>query len=65
MGTAVKETLSPVQKGFVWADMETPAGSAALTIMTMGPDVTGLPLTHEAFDMTVHVIESPFDGVQV
>jgi len=62
-GEAVKFTELPVQKGLVSVEISTLAGSALLTNMVTGKEVTGLLLTQVALDVSLHVITSPLAGV--
>ena len=62
-GVAVKVTGFPVQEGLTEATMETLTGDSGLTVMVIGFDVAGLPVTHGRFDIISHVITSPFTGV--
>ncbi len=43
--------------------MVTLAGNDELTDMVTDDDVAGLPLTHDALDVSLHVTASPFTGV--
>ena len=52
-------TGDPGQDGFVGVEIETPAGKDPLTTMVTGLEVTGLPLTHAAFEVNRHVMTSP------
>lgn len=62
-GLAVKLTELTVQNGLVSVEIKTAAGSALLTIITTGREVTGLLLTQVAFEVNLHVTTSPFKGI--
>jgi hypothetical protein len=60
---ALKVTEVPRQNGFVSVEMKILAGKALLTSITIGADVAGLPEAQLAFEVTLQVTISPFEGV--
>ena len=59
----MNDTELPEQNGFVRVEMVTAAGSRLLTVIVIGSEVTGLPDTQGAVDVSVHVTTSPLRGV--
>ena len=65
VGVAVKVTEVPAHTGFDDSPIETLTGNAGFTVMVMAFDVAGLPVAHVAFEVSTHVITSPFKGTYV
>jgi hypothetical protein len=56
-------TAVPWQNGFDEAVIEIVGDNCELTIMVIGAEVTGLPLTHIRLDVIWQVMMSPLTGV--
>lgn len=65
IGVAVNETDVPAQTGFAEAATETLTGKRGLTVMVTAPDVAGLPETHVALEVSMHMTISLFTGMNV
>ena len=61
----MKVTDEPKQKGFVGVEIETITARFGFTIIVIGGDVAGLFVGQAAFDKTVQVMISPFNGMYV
>ena len=62
-GVAVLVTLVPAQTGFALADIETPTGNSAFTVITTEFEIAGFPVVHPALEVNRHETTSPFSGV--
>jgi hypothetical protein len=63
VGVAVKITGIPAQTGFEEAEMLTPTGAYAVTIMMIVLDVAGLPVAQGLLEVSLHIMVSPLVGV--
>jgi hypothetical protein len=55
-------TDAPVHAGLADAEMVIDTGELEITVMLIPGEVAGLPDTHGAFDVMVHVMASLFTG---
>ena len=62
-GNAVKVTPFPTQKGFVDAEIVTPAGKFVFTVIIIVFDAAGLPMIQLSVDEIKHSTWSPLTGV--
>ena len=62
-GAPVKVTDEPKQKGFVGVEIVILTARFGFTIIVMGCDVAGLFVGQAAFEITVQVTTSPFNGM--
>ena len=62
VGVAVNVTLVPEQMVVVEADMLILAGRLGFTVIVTVLDVAGLPLMHDAFEVSTQLMTSPFEG---
>ena len=58
----MKVTEVPAHTGFADGAIDTLTGSTGFTVMVMAFEVAGLPVAHVAFEVSTHVITSPFKG---
>ena len=65
VGIAVKVADEPVQIGLTGVEMATLAGRVAFTTIVIALEVTGLPLTQAALEVSTQVTICPLAGVKV
>ncbi len=63
IGLAVKVTVVPETTGLAEAAMDTLTGKMGFTVMVIGLDVAGFPLTQAAFDVNIQVTTSLLLGI--
>ena len=63
LGTAIKVTWLPGQKGFTEGVIETVTAGFGVTVMVTGGLRAGLPVTQLSEEVSSQVIMSPFNGV--
>ena len=62
LGTAIKVTWLPVQKGFAEGVTETATTGFEVTVIVTGGLMAGLPVTQLSEEVTWQVTTSPFNG---
>ena len=62
VGVAVKVTGTSSHTGFAEAEIFTLTGTKGITVIVIGFEIAGLPVTQGAFEVSVQVTWSPLFG---